>query len=334
MSLAARFKSLNRKRLLNIGRILVSVIIVGWLFYVADTNQLAERLAGVKFGFLLIMALIINFDRHVMAFKWNLLLRAKGVDYPFWSAVGSYYRAGFYGIFLPTVGADSVRIVDVSRKTQRTSEVVASIAVERLFGILATVMLGIVNLFVFIWFIGSNQELEENIPILIAMLVGGIAFILITLNKRVIDFFLDRIKLPDWKIAGKITEIIQAYQSYANHPRALFVFLLLTIFEQLIPAFSTFYISEALGLNIDLIYFIIFVPLILLIVRAPITFEGFGLREGLFVYFFSFVGVETADSFLLSVLFSVLWQLSTAPFMIYYFWFQRDWESPNASEFA
>ncbi|MEM8858224.1 MAG: lysylphosphatidylglycerol synthase transmembrane domain-containing protein [Chloroflexota bacterium] len=314
---------MNRKRLLNIARIVVSVVIIGWLVYIADSNQLVERLSNVNLYFILLMALVVTFDRHVMAFKWNMLLRAKGVMYPWWSAVGSYYRAGFFGIFLPTVGADSVRIVEVSRVTGRTDEVVASIAVERLFGMLGTAALGIINLFVFIWFVGANNELEQNIPTLITILVVGISLFALSMNRRVLNFFMERIPLPKWKITGKITEIIEAYQSYSDHPKALALFLLFTIFEQLIPSVSTYYISQALGLNIDLIYFIIFIPLILMIVRLPVTFEGFGLREGLFVYFFSFVGVETADSFLLSVLFSVLWQMASAPFMIYYFWIQR-----------
>lgn len=315
---------LNRKRLLNIGRILVSVIIVGWLVYVADSNQLVERLANVNVYFLLLMALVVTFDRHVMAFKWNMLLRAKGVLYPWWSAVGSYYRAGFFGIFLPTVGADSVRIVEVSRVTGRTDEVVASIAVERLFGVLATVTLGFINLFIFIWFVGADNELEGNIPILLGILIAGVGLLFVSMNKRFLSFVLDKIRLPKWKIMEKVTSIIDAYQSYADHPKTLALFLAFTIFEQLIPSFSTFYISEALGLEIDLIYFIIFIPLILMIVRFPVTFEGFGLREGLFVYFFSFVGVPTADSFLLSILFSVLWQMASAPFMIYYFWVDRN----------
>ncbi|MFK7803673.1 MAG: lysylphosphatidylglycerol synthase transmembrane domain-containing protein [Anaerolineae bacterium] len=313
-------KGFNRKRLLNLGRILISVVIVGWLVYVADSNQLVSRLAEVNPYFLLLMALIVTFDRHVMALKWNMLLRAKGVLYPWWSAVGSYYRAGFFGIFLPTVGADSVRIVEVSQVTGKTDEVVASIAVERLFGMLATAALGFVNLLIFIWFIGADNDLEGNVFILFAILIAGISLLLASMNRRFLAFILNRIPLPKWKIMDKLTSIIEAYQSYADHPRTLALFLLFTIFEQLIPSFSTFYISEALGLEIDLIYFILFIPLILLIVRLPVTFEGFGLREGLFVYFFSFIGVPTADSLLLSVLFSVLWQIASAPFMIYYFW--------------
>lgn len=313
----------NRKRLFNIGRIVVSLVIVGWLVYVADSNQLVERLSSVNIYFLLVMALIVTFDRHLMAFKWNLLLRAKGVVYPWWSAVGSYYRAGFFGIFLPTIGADSVRIVEVSRVTGRTDEVVASIAVERLFGMLATAALGFVNLLVFIWFVGADNELEGNIPILLGIVVLGIVFLLVSMNRRFLAFVLEKVPLPKWKIIGKLTSIIEAYQSYADQPKTLILFLVLTIFEQLIPSFSTYYISEALGLSIDLIYFVLFIPLILLIVRFPVTFEGFGLREGLFVYFFSFVGVPTADAFLLSILFSVLWQIASAPFMIYYFWSRK-----------
>lgn len=66
-----------KKRLLQLFRIGVSVVLVVWLLRIADSAQLSTLLVGANVFLLLLMMLVANFDRVFMAYKWNLLLRAK-----------------------------------------------------------------------------------------------------------------------------------------------------------------------------------------------------------------------------------------------------------------
>jgi hypothetical protein len=54
---------------------------------------------------------------------------------------------------------------------------------------------------------------------------------------------------------------------------------------------SIYFIGLSLGVKIDFVYFLIFLPIIGAITLLPIAMGGLGLREGLFVVYFAKAGV-------------------------------------------
>ena len=62
-------------------------------------------------------------------------------------------------------------------------------------------------------------------------------------------------------------------------------------------------VARALGIEIEPLYFFIFMPLIWVIITVPISISGLGLREGAFVFFFTQVGVSSADAVAISLLY-------------------------------
>lgn len=288
----------------------------------ADDAQLIERLAGANLWYLLIMAIVVNIDRFLMALKWNFLLRSKEIWLSWADAVSAYYRASFFNIFLPTVGSDSYRIIEVSTKTGRSDEIIASVAVERFFGIIATAIVSLVSFIAFVSFFDNDQG-GSIVLQLIVLLVGLAIILVVSMSTRVQGMIFDRLPADRWKIVKKIRAILDAYQEYAQQKNVLAIFLALSIFEQFFPAFASYYISLSLGLDINFVYFIIFVPLIMMIIRLPISFDGYGVREALYIYFFGLVGVSNTDAFLLGFLLTVLWRVASAPLMLYYFLINR-----------
>jgi uncharacterized membrane protein YbhN (UPF0104 family) len=63
-----------------------------------------------------------------------------------------------------------------------------------------------------------------------------------------------------------------------------------------------YYVGVSLSLDVPLIMFIIFLPIIEIIRMIPLTIQGIGVREGLFILFFGTVGVTNSDAVLLATL--------------------------------
>ena len=81
-----------------------------------------------------------------MVWRWIILLRARGAAVTTKSATWIYLVSSFVGGFLPAgVGADAARAYTLSQRTARGSEAVASVAVDRLFGLLSIVIMGVVG---------------------------------------------------------------------------------------------------------------------------------------------------------------------------------------------
>jgi glycosyltransferase 2 family protein len=310
-----------KKRLLSYGRIVISVILIVWLVQMINGSQLLQALSGANVWFIALMVLVCNADRVLMAYKWNLLLKAKGLRLPLISAVSAYYKSTFWGsLFLPTVGADAVRIFEVSKQTGRVEDLVSSVVLERLFGLISVALVGLVSLSLFVVYIDSNEWLNLvwlAIGVVLAGLILWVSFSKIALGR--LFAWTNR-----WRGLGKIDRIWASYQEYANHRRVLGTFLGWSVLEQMVSVINWYLVARALHVEIPFVTFLMFVPIIVLAVRMPISFDGFGVREVLAVYFFGLVGVAQSQAFLVAFVTAIIARIATAPLTLYFFLLHRD----------
>jgi hypothetical protein len=112
-------------------------------------------------------------------------------------------------------------------------------------------------------------------------------------------------------------ESIRRYSAYRGHLANAAVF---SIAVQVIRIFQAYYIGRGLGIDVGLATYFGIVPLILLIVLVPVTFNGIGTSQAAFLWFFGRVGVTAAAAFTLSVLFIALGIVGNLPGGILYAW--------------
>jgi hypothetical protein len=60
------------------------------------------------------------------------------------------------------------------------------------------------------------------------------------------------------------------------------------------------------------------VPLIVLAIRIPVSFEGIGIQEGLYVMLLAMVGVSSAEALVLSTATRVMGVLCSLPWGLHY----------------
>jgi len=65
-------------------------------------------------------------------YRWVVLLRGQGIEFPFRHIFGSFLIGRFIGTFLPsTAGLDGYKLYDAARFSGKTVEVTATTAIER-----------------------------------------------------------------------------------------------------------------------------------------------------------------------------------------------------------
>ena len=89
-----------------------------------------------------------------------------------------------------------------------------------------------------------------------------------------------------------------------NKKEAVLPFFLSLVIH-LLQIISFYFISKSLFDNVSIIPIIILVPSVTLISTLPITFNGWGVRELLFIYFFKFFNYSEEITLLTSVLFGL-----------------------------
>ncbi len=248
--------------------------------------------------------LVLSFSLHslgllISAYRWQILIRAQGDEVPLGFLAKSYLVGNFFNLFLPTrFGGDVVRIKDGSRYSRSLLKSSAIVIVERFTGVV------ILLTFAFVVSL-SRLEMARSLPIIwISLLVGFLglfaAFLFFT---PIASYFLERI--PErgfWlKLKSKIFEFRRVVFVYKDKKRPFFLALFWAFLLQINVILHYYLAGKAFHLEIPLLDYFIFIPIILLILTIPVTISGLGLREVLFIQIFATFGIAQHVAFSFSL---------------------------------
>jgi uncharacterized protein (TIRG00374 family) len=287
--------------------------IVWWLGGLGKIVAIAGR---ISVGWATVVVIVLTLDRALMALKWELLLKARGAHIGFFPALKIYCASMIWGMFLPsTVGADTIRAVSTARTGINMNEVVASIIIERVFGFLSVLLLGLCSLLL----LSLSGELESRFIVIwwaALIMIGSMLVALATsLNNKVFHLIHNRVlgRFHNNRIAAKLREFHETYLAYRKHAGALATFSMLTFAEQLFPVTVIWLIAFALDIHLGLLPFLVAVPLSVLVARLPIGVSGLGTFEATFVFLLSEAGLSGADAVAISFIARILEILAWLP---------------------
>jgi glycosyltransferase 2 family protein len=302
-------------------RIFISVGLIAFLLYTVDFGDISGSLAESNGYYLLAALLVALGDRLIMAYKWNILLRAKSIHLPLMRVTGTYLISTFLGLFLPaTVGGDAIRAYAVSKGGHKGRDIVSSIVVERIFGIFALLIFVLIGIVLSIFVFGESffASIWTLFGVVLVFFLFLAALTYVSLNRSLLQsifrfFVRGNSKISANKWVGKLREIYQSYLAYQEHKKELLIFLVWSFVENLFPIFWTYFLSLAFNIPVPLLYLFILEPIVLVLVRLPISFDGIGIKEGAFVYFLSLIGIPPSDALLLGIASHVLGVISMLP---------------------
>jgi glycosyltransferase 2 family protein len=300
MNVAAK-KRLRAGLLVRLAISLVLIACIIW--WLGGPGKIVAIVKRIDLGLAALVIIVFMLDRALMTFKWLLLLRARGVHPRFFRAMKIYCASMVWGMFLPsTIGADTIRAVSIARTGINTNEVVASIVIERVFGFLSTLFVGLCSLLL----LSLSGELESRFIVIwwaaLIMIGSSIIALATSLNEKIFRFLHDRFlgRFRHKRIARKLKEFHETYLQYRNHLGALINFSLLSISEQLVAVVLLWLIALSLGIHLGIVPFLVAVPLSFLISRLPIGVYGLGTFEAAFVFLLSAAGLSGADAVAIS----------------------------------
>ena len=235
------------------------------------------------FAFLFAVFLYV-FAQFISTLRWKLLL-PPGLRT---GKLFSLYMIGaFFNTILPgIIGGDAVKAFYLYQTTGRGTLAFASIFMDRYLGLVALLAIGALAYpFGFRHLQGSGFELLLPLIIGLAIVASMLVFGL-RLGKKF-----------RW-----ISDFYEYFHMYRNQKKVIIKAFGFSMLVQCAGMLAVYIIGFGLGEHIPFVTYLIFIPLIVLFSTIPISISGLGIREGSFVLFFGFIGVEpqvaTAISFL------------------------------------
>lgn len=282
------------KKFLNIlMRVAISIIMLALLFHFKDIDT-RTLLADIRSANkpLLLLAFFVFFLSYVLCFiRWNMLLKAANIRLPKKRVLISFSGGNFFSLFLPSsIGGDVARSIDLGKHTRKPGEVVATVLLDRVSGYVGLATLLLFSLAAGFPLVKDNPVVLSAAAAIIAVLI---AVLLVIFNKF---FFTQISKLLDRPDAGKIRELLTSlYQEahyFQKHKKVLLKNLLVSVAIQALAPVVFYITALALGVsNVNLFYFLIFIPIIGATSLLPISIGGFGLRESIAVILFAKAGI-------------------------------------------
>jgi len=247
----------------------------------------------LAFGVMAALLLLLT-GQAVAALRWKVLL---GPGSPPWSYLARLYLIGtFFSLFLPTVvGGDAVRAVATAHSTNRTGGAVASVLLDRLFGVAAMLAYLVIGLLTAPAIAGTmlgraEWQVPQKLPLML-VLAAGLAAVTTLVARRSARF--RAIVQQGW------TAIAELSRCPGRAVRALALgFVVQGLYIGL-----WMFLAGAMRFDLPPATFFVAVPLVTLGTMLPVSLAGLGLREGAWLLLLRNAGIPEAQIVAYSLLY-------------------------------
>ena len=282
-----------KNRLSLIIKILITIAVFMFLFIRFDIrfNDIIRSISNL---YLLLLAIIVRLFINPLIYinRWKLFLKHSGIHESFFSLWKMSFISSFLGVILPSSqGGDVVRMVMIEKKHKGFTQhktASSSVIIERMIGFVLFSLIGLISsLFT------PDYPQKEKVIITILSINIALWFILFFITNRRCYLFFSTI-LKKIKYIRKATEFIdKTHYSLVAFPykKVLLSSVLLIFLLQISSILIVYLVFLSLDINLPFYQHLSLYPIISILSLIPITISGLGLREGFFVYFYSFIGV-------------------------------------------
>ncbi|EKD27446.1 MAG: hypothetical protein ACD_79C00719G0002 [uncultured bacterium] len=265
-------------------------------------GQIKENFKSLQYKYILIAVLFFIAGSLLGALRIYLLTRAHDIKISYLKLLENVYIGFLFNpILMGATGGDIIRSYYLTRQTDKKTEIVTVVFLDRFIGVC---VLGMVAMIVLL-FNFSDPKLKTIFYGAMALYVFIMIFAILFSSRRVIkkfsflDKYFSQSKIKD--IAIKAFETLHHTKKYKL---TLCLAALCTLLFQSAFIYSAWLISNALP-NMEPIalkYFYLFLPIIFTIQAIPISLGGIGVGEAAYAALFGIVGVMEADAITISLI--------------------------------
>jgi uncharacterized membrane protein YbhN (UPF0104 family) len=284
-------------------KLTVSVILLGILLSRIDAEKLWAGTRTASVSWLLVALAIYGITVVASVWRWRLLLKAQDVHVATNRLAGSYLVALFFNNFLPSnIGGDVIRIRDTAPQAGSKTLAAAVVLVDRGLGLMGLVLVAACGAS-----LAGGGAAQSAVPILPVWLWAGFLLAAALSAPAVLapagfGRLLQPLRVfhPDW-IDNRIEKLTAVMARFRERPSALVGCFGGAVFVQ--AATVAYYLAAAYALHIAIAPWdlAVIVPLSFILQMAPISINGFGVREAVFSLYFARLRLPLESALLVSL---------------------------------
>jgi len=286
-------------------RIIVTLLLCALLLiYVVDLRSVLATLSNCDPMWTGVALLAFLIDRVLMSYKWGLLLSIRGYSISLAHKLMVYCSAMMWGLALPsTVGADGIRVMLVRRFGVRVDDTLATILVERGIGFIVALLTAVASLILLRAMLPDDTAYDYALALGVAGLLGAFTILVFSFSDHALDSVLRFVptRFRGSKVVRLLERLHEAYVSLASDRPRIAAFSALTLAEHITVIICYGLVARALEVSFNPEFIFAAVPLAILVSRLPISLDGIGVYEGIFIAIMALGGVKPADALAISL---------------------------------
>lgn len=263
----------------------------------AGLGLIAEHAEQLNPGWFLASVAVLSLQTLISAVRWRGIIRDCGATISLAQAARWTFMSLFFMQALPsTIGGEAVRIWLAARDGAGWSKAIYSVAIDRLAGV------AVLAAMVIICIPESFAVIHDPVARLDIVILG-----LLGISLPAVFVGLGR---WHWAAAFKQARVLRhieaaaslAYKIFSS-PRPVLRITALSLAVHCLTILAAWLAAKSVAARFDLLHAALLIPPVLLVMIAPISIAGWGVRESAMVMAFSYSGLSQTDGFLASVLF-------------------------------
>jgi len=290
-----------RRLLTTAAKVALSVGLMAFVLRDTSLTSLWHTLRGVQPAWIVAAMSMHVLVLAISVWRWRLLLGAQHVLVPGRTLAESFWVGLFFNNFLPSnIGGDVVRIADTSRQAGSKTLATTVIFVDRVLGLFALMSVGVFGAL-------SARAIGIDIPGTFWIEIGALAALALCLLLFFAPVALNLALSPlrtlghPW-LVDRLAMLQAALARFRERPSALAGALAGALLIQgVVVAFYTL-TARSLAIPLPLVMAGVLVPVAMAVQMAPVSINGFGLREAVFSYFFVRFGLSVEAGVAVSLL--------------------------------
>jgi uncharacterized membrane protein YbhN (UPF0104 family) len=278
----------------------VSAALLYFVLRSIDLPSFWERVKGMNPTWILLALVVYALQQSIGVWRWNRLLRAQHIEVERRRLTESIWVSMFFNNFLPSnIGGDVVRIADTAPAAGSKTLATTVVLVDRALGLTALVIIASSGAFV-------ASLLGVHVPgarwLWLASALGAAAAISVIAMPQLVGHSLLPVRALNkpW-LTERAQRLEDAVIRFRNAPSAVAGAFAGAMVVQI--TIVAFYLLTAEGLSVPLPIFLgaVLIPVSLVVQMAPVSINGFGVREAVFAFFFRRYGLPADAAVALSL---------------------------------
>jgi len=303
---------LKDKRTRGVLQLALSLALLAWLANRVGLDAIGSTLAGISWAWYIPAFFVFLGNVILRAYRWHILVRALDQKVSYGRLLYLYFLGFFFNNFIPSgFGGDVVKVLALQQDQSHGAEALSSVLMDRLTGLIGSASIALIVLAwngVQSWFGGSTTSLSLPSPL---VTITALVSIGIPAGFMLIRSFdpLELIgrHLPFTRRVTTHAGLQRLIHTIRGYPLAALLGALSVSLPFTVSLVAIQYaIARALSVDVPFHLFFLFVPIIAIINTLPISFNGLGMREGVYQFLFVPAGVSSAGAIAMSLAFYFL----------------------------